>query len=114
MQMENRFRLSEQRLTLAQQDHEAAHNDYYDVRISLFELDEAWTQAKLCKNFVNLMTSLNQVKGKRGKRELIIWKQILLVYLLVYEYEGRIISERTFLSFIRSSKFFIVGGTLKF
>lgn len=68
MQMENRYRLSEQRLTIAQQDHEAAHNDYYDVRISLFELDEAWTQAKLCKNFVNLMTSLNQVKGKREAR----------------------------------------------
>jgi hypothetical protein len=65
MLIENQSKLSWQRLSQAQEEHDSAHKDYYDVRISLFELDEKWTHAKLCKNFVYLMTSLSQVRGER-------------------------------------------------
>ncbi|XP_017301760.1 cilia- and flagella-associated protein 100-like isoform X3 [Diaphorina citri] len=71
MLIENQSKLSWQRLSQAQEEHDSAHKDYYDVRISLFELDEKWTHAKLCKNFVYLMTSLSQVRDDEQKLVLI-------------------------------------------
>ncbi|KAL1451150.1 hypothetical protein WDU94_003438 [Cyamophila willieti] len=71
MLIENRSKVSWRQLAQAEAEYEIAHNNYYDVRISLFKLDEKWSYAKLCKNFVYLMTSLNQVQNDEEKLTLI-------------------------------------------